>query len=700
MRRLSLAKITKPTIRGMVPRPRLFKLLDRGRRVPAIWVSGPAGSGKTTLVASYLEARKLPCLWYQVDEGDADIATFFYYLGLAARKAAPRSRRPMPLLTPEYAFGIPTFTKRYFEELSLRLGAPFVLVFDNYQIVPPDSPFHEIIQSGLSRLPQGIRTVIISRTDPPPAFARMQANGTMQGIGPNELRLSADESRGIVRSSGEQRLPGDVIRRIHEKTQGWAAGLTLVTASMRRSAMDPAVMESLPADGVFDYFANELFDKADPVTQHFLLKSSLLPKITVSAARMLTGIRQADRILSDLHRNNFFTEMRRDPGLSYQYHPLFRAFLLSRGESTYSAIELSRTRSTAARLLEQSGQIEDAAELLRASHDVAALAGLIRRNAAALVAQGRFKTLELWLRSLPEKTLQNDPWLLYWLGACLLPVSPPESRVFLEKAFHLFGGQVDPAGELLAWSGIVDTYLYEWNDFTPLDRWILWLDRRVRDKKSLLPVEIERRVAISMFAALVIRQPHHPRAQHWLERALLLTDHHEDISLTLQARSYGAIYFAWIGDGANSQRMIHELDALAHASQAAPLVQLTRKWTSAAGALWLRMVPDEAVKMAADSLAFAGTTGVHVWDHMLCAVGFFGSICAGAGIHRGHGTDPRAEPQTRLQSLPLPDRLAAPARGRSCRCVDPCGIRAQYRGRDRLHVSAHSLPDPDSASAH
>lgn len=73
MRRLSLAKITKPTIRGVVRRPRLFKLLDRGRRVPAIWVSGPAGSGKTTLDASYLEARKLPCLWYPADEGDADI---------------------------------------------------------------------------------------------------------------------------------------------------------------------------------------------------------------------------------------------------------------------------------------------------------------------------------------------------------------------------------------------------------------------------------------------------------------------------------------------------------------------------------------------------------------------------------------------------------------------------------------------------
>ena len=61
-----------------------------------------AGSGKTALTASYLDNGKFPCLWYRMDEGDGDIATFFYYLGLAAKKASPRKRKPLPLLTPEY----------------------------------------------------------------------------------------------------------------------------------------------------------------------------------------------------------------------------------------------------------------------------------------------------------------------------------------------------------------------------------------------------------------------------------------------------------------------------------------------------------------------------------------------------------------------------------------------------------------------
>ena len=91
----------------------------------------PPGAGKTSLIASYLAARRLSNLWYQVDAGDADIASFFYYLG----QAAPRRRRSLPLLTPEYRQGLAIFTRRFFRELYSRLKTPFVLVFDNYQEV-------------------------------------------------------------------------------------------------------------------------------------------------------------------------------------------------------------------------------------------------------------------------------------------------------------------------------------------------------------------------------------------------------------------------------------------------------------------------------------------------------------------------------------------------------------------------------------
>ena len=128
-----LPKITRPGISGVLRRERLFRQLDKSRKQPVIWIAGPAGSGKTTLVSSYLEARGLPCLWYQVDGGDSDIAGFFYYIGLAAKKAAPRCRKPLPILSPEYLQGLDIFARKFFENLYGRLKRPFVVVLDNYQ---------------------------------------------------------------------------------------------------------------------------------------------------------------------------------------------------------------------------------------------------------------------------------------------------------------------------------------------------------------------------------------------------------------------------------------------------------------------------------------------------------------------------------------------------------------------------------------
>jgi ATP/maltotriose-dependent transcriptional regulator MalT len=189
------------------------------RKHPVIWISGPPGCGKTTLASSYIEARKLPCLWYQVDEGDSDPATFFYYLGQAAKMASPRKKKALPLLTPEYLQDVATFTYRYFEGLSDRLKNPSLLVFDNYQEVPAQSPFHGIILNGLSRIPERVNVMLISRGEPSPAFIRLRANNLMGNLEWEKLRLNRVESRSIVRLKTRQRLSPKTIQHLHTLLQ-------------------------------------------------------------------------------------------------------------------------------------------------------------------------------------------------------------------------------------------------------------------------------------------------------------------------------------------------------------------------------------------------------------------------------------------------------------------------------------------------
>lgn len=175
-----LAKISFPKVSCVVMRERLFNLIDTCNR-PITWVCAPAGAGKTTLTASYITSKKIPCLWYQLDETDSDIASFFYYMGRAIKNIFPE-QKTLPFLTPEYLPNIPVFTKRYFENLYELISSKkprnkkFTLIFDNFQDVAAGNEFHHIINNGLYLIPPGINTIFISRAEPSPVFARLQAS--------------------------------------------------------------------------------------------------------------------------------------------------------------------------------------------------------------------------------------------------------------------------------------------------------------------------------------------------------------------------------------------------------------------------------------------------------------------------------------------------------------------------------------------
>jgi ATP/maltotriose-dependent transcriptional regulator MalT len=203
-------------------------MLDRGRDYPLTWICSPPGSGKTTLAAGYLSARRWPCLWYQVDEGDADPASFFFYLNAALQKALRGKSKPLPFLTAEYANGFPVFTRRFFEILFNRLRPPFPFVFDNFQDVPAQSVFADMIVNGLTVIPAGLRVFILSRTEPPPPFARLRAENKIQFIRWPDLRFTEQESKIFIRQRVKGRLSEEAGRRLHEITEGWAAGLALL----------------------------------------------------------------------------------------------------------------------------------------------------------------------------------------------------------------------------------------------------------------------------------------------------------------------------------------------------------------------------------------------------------------------------------------------------------------------------------------
>jgi LuxR family transcriptional regulator, maltose regulon positive regulatory protein len=566
-----ITKITRPRIRGVFSRERLFGLLDETRKNPVTWISAPAGSGKTALVASFLEAQKIPCLWYQVDEGDADIATFFNYLGLAAKNAAPQKRKSLPLFTPEYLRGLSTFSLRYFENLFGRLKSPSILVLDNYQTVPAESDFHEVIHQGIRAIPEGINVFVISRYDLPPALVRLRINGLVKMLGWKDLRLTLEETTGIVPLKAQQIPSKDVIRQLHQTADGWVAGLVLMLEGMKKG-VEPRLLGKMTPEEIIDYFGNEFFNKTDREIQDFLLKSSFLPKITVKAAEQLTGLSNANSILSALSRNNNFTERHYSTEPVYQFHPLYREFLMSRAREDFSQEALSTLLHQAAILLEQDGQTEAAISLFRDLKDWGEMVRLIIQRAPLMIKQGRYHTLKEWLDNLPKDFVEQDPWLLYWKGTSLFPFDLSGAQPYLEMAFDQFRVQKNLIGSLLAWSGVVESIFFMTHDFLKNDQWIQKFPTLPEDPEQVIAPEVWIPVVTSMFSALTNRHPDHSEIVKWTERAASIAQGPGSPLAKANILFHLVHWYLVIGDCEKSSKAVQVFQHLAQSEASLPFV--------------------------------------------------------------------------------------------------------------------------------
>jgi ATP/maltotriose-dependent transcriptional regulator MalT len=439
-----------------------------------VWVSGPPGSGKTVLLSSYIDFRKLPCLWYQIDEGDSDIATFFYYMGLAVKKAVPHKRRALPLFTPEYQTHISTFTRQFFDELFGRLAPPFIVVFDNYQEINPSSPLHKVIKNMLLYIPEGVNVVIISRDSLAGELVKLRANRKLSIVTWKDLQLTLRESKHIIYA--RRHISEKIMRAMHERVDGWVAGLVLMLETADKEGLEHISVEKFSHHEIFDYFASEIFNRISPATQSFLLKTSILPYMTGEIARKLTGISRAEKILSNLYQKNYF--ILKQPGAVsiYQYHALFKDFLLSYANNTYSWKEIIMLRQKAARLLEDAGKVEEAAPLYIMASDWQRLTTLIIHHAEKFITSGRNQMLEQWLNSIPHEVLSTTPWLFYWLGICRLPFDPRQSYSCFKETFKQFMSQKDQVGMFMSCFSAIDAILYEQADFNLLDYWIRVLE--------------------------------------------------------------------------------------------------------------------------------------------------------------------------------------------------------------------------------
>ena len=260
----------------------------------------------------------------------------------------------------------------------------------------------------LTRLPAQLRVVLATREDPALGLHRLRLAGELTELRGPDLRFSFDETRALLSASGID-LSNTGVASLHERTEGWPAGLRLAAISLATS-LDPErfVSEFSGSERtVAGYLLAEVLERQPREVRDLLLRTSILERVSGPLADELTGSPGAEAILQRLEDQNAFVSALDAARTWFRYHHLFGDLLrLELRRLTPAAIP--SLHKTAAAWHEQHGDVLEAARHAQAAGDWPRAGRLLVDNYLALTMAGRGQTVHAMLAMFPPDVQLDD----------------------------------------------------------------------------------------------------------------------------------------------------------------------------------------------------------------------------------------------------------------------------------------------------
>ena len=417
----------------LVPRPRLLGNLDDLQERKLALVSAPAGFGKTTLLAEWIEhldqhQRPLQVAWLSLDANDNAPARFLTYFIAALQEVDPSlGDEILPVLQ---AFQISSI-KEIWEVLASQIAAipsPFVLVLDDYHAI--EAPLiHEGVAFMLEQMPPCMHLVIVTRADPPLPLSRLRVAGELVELRAADLRFSAEEVAGFLDLWIGKKLPAADQAELEARTEGWIAGLQLAALAMQgleekaSAGEDPlsAFVHRLSGSTRFimDYLVEEVLQGLPEDSRSFLLQTSVLERLTASLCDALTDRRDSQDILDSLEKTNLFLFPLDDERGWYRYHHLFADLLRSVLQSDQPS-RMPELHAKASAWHESQGLMTEAIQHALRIPDPDEAARLMEMVALGMLLRGELTTVQNWSTWIPDEQLPKWPMLCVCFAGAFL----------------------------------------------------------------------------------------------------------------------------------------------------------------------------------------------------------------------------------------------------------------------------------------
>lgn len=421
-------KLHVPAPRGrLVPRPRLVdQLRSEPRWTPRlVLVSAPAGFGKTTLLAQWLDegvsadaaAPRRRVAWLSLDAEDGDPRRFLTHLIAAVRTGEPHvGTEALALL--ETDRGIPTeaVLVSLVNDLD-ELPGPTVLALDDYHVIE-EQAVHDALTYLLDHLPPRVTLAITTRADPPLPLSRLRGRGELLELRAADLRFTTDEAEVFLNHVMGLDLAPAHVAALETRTEGWAVGLQLAALSARgrHAAVDDFVDTFAGSHRfVLDYLVEEVLNGQTDEVRRFLLDTSVLEQLTGPLCDTLTGRDDGRHMLEALDRGNLFLVALDDQRRWYRYHRLFADALCARLLARHPD-RVPGLHRAAARWHARHGTVADAVTHAIAGGDYEAAAELVELALPDLRKHRQDRILRKWLLVLPDDVVRRRALLATFQG--------------------------------------------------------------------------------------------------------------------------------------------------------------------------------------------------------------------------------------------------------------------------------------------
>jgi LuxR family maltose regulon positive regulatory protein len=393
-----------------IVRSRLLRSLDGCRSAALTLVDAPVGYGKTMLLRSWCGEQARPVAWIALDEADADPVRLWTYVASSVDRVAEGVGRLALKRLAVPGTPVEPAVDQLLNGLHLH-AQPLAIVLDDLHLLGSEAAYRSV-EHAVERLPENVRMLAATRSDPPIHLARLRARSALAEIRARELAFTVEEARELLVGREGIELADEDLERLVERTEGWPAGLYLAALWLRDLA-DPREGVRVFAGShrqVADYLAGEVLESLAPDAKDFLIRTSVLGRFTPELCDAVLNRRDSAAVLAELKRSNVFIVALDGRGEWYRYHHLFGDLL--RLELAHTrVVEPTELHRRAAEWYRGRGLVEDAIEHAAAAGDDRVVAEVLVEHQVAIFQTGRVQLFLSWIRRLPAELLIEHPSL-------------------------------------------------------------------------------------------------------------------------------------------------------------------------------------------------------------------------------------------------------------------------------------------------